>query len=220
MDKTWKNVKMFISVECARKNKQNKLTTKRFKANLMEEQAEATEELIATLTENHTCQMEALIKSTMDAMKEMMQLIKNEAKTPSNPTKLLDKEKKKKRDEKRKWYNEAPICTHCGKRHPSKKEVECWDLEKNKVLHPNTWKLFKSAWRCGGSTIETETWQPGKVKSNTLNTNIIYPAVSNYWTPLNHNDKEETTKEEETHMHMLWSTKTNLDQNQISGNGE
>jgi hypothetical protein len=43
----------------------------------MEEQAEATEELIATLTENHTHQMEALIKSIMDAMKEMMQLIKN-----------------------------------------------------------------------------------------------------------------------------------------------
>jgi hypothetical protein len=55
----------------------------------------ATEELIATLTENHTCQMEALIKSTTDLMKKMMQLIKNEAKTPWNPTKLSDKEKKK-----------------------------------------------------------------------------------------------------------------------------
>jgi hypothetical protein len=62
----------------------------------MEEQAEGTEELIPTLTKQHTCQMEALIKSTTDTMKEMMQLIKSEPKTPTNPSKRLDKEKKKK----------------------------------------------------------------------------------------------------------------------------
>jgi hypothetical protein len=38
----------------ARKNKQNKLTVKQFSANAIQEQAEATEELIATLTEAHT----------------------------------------------------------------------------------------------------------------------------------------------------------------------
>ncbi len=36
----------FISAEYACKNKQNKLTAKQFKANAMEEQAEATEELL------------------------------------------------------------------------------------------------------------------------------------------------------------------------------
>jgi hypothetical protein len=54
VDKTWANIKTFISAEYACKNKQNKLTAKQFKANAMEEQAEVTEELIATLTENHT----------------------------------------------------------------------------------------------------------------------------------------------------------------------
>jgi hypothetical protein len=78
VDKIWANIKTFISAEYARKIKQNKFTAKQFKANAMEEQVEATEELIATLTENHTSQMETLIKSTMDAMKEMMQLIKNQ----------------------------------------------------------------------------------------------------------------------------------------------
>ncbi len=57
--------------------KQNKLTASQFKANAMEEQAEAREDLIAVLTENHTRQIEMLIKSTTDAMKEMMQLVKN-----------------------------------------------------------------------------------------------------------------------------------------------
>jgi hypothetical protein len=143
-DKTWANIKTFISAEYACKNKQNKLTAKQFKANAMEEQTEASEELIATLTENHTCQMETPIKSTMNVMKEMMQLIKNQATTPTNPTKILNKEKKKKRDEKQKKYNKAPVRTYCGKKHPSKKEDDCWELKKNKASCPNNWKLSKS----------------------------------------------------------------------------
>ena len=105
VSKTWVNIKIFIATKYVCKNKQNKLTAKQFKANLIKEQAEATEELIATLTENHTRQMETLIKSMTDAMKEMMQLIKSNATTPTNPSKPTDNEKKKKRHEKRKQYN-------------------------------------------------------------------------------------------------------------------
>ena len=143
-DKTWLNIKTFIAKEFLCENKQNKLTAKQFKANLIEEHAEATEELIATLMENHTCQMETLIKSTTNAMREMMQLIKSKATTPTNPIKLTDKERKKKRDEKRNKYNEAPVCTHCGKKHPLEKEDDCWELEKNKASRPDNWKLSKA----------------------------------------------------------------------------
>jgi hypothetical protein len=139
--KTWQNIKTFISAEYAKENKQNKLTAKNFKANLIEEQAEATEELIAALTEKHTQQMETLIKSTTEAMKEMMSLIKNEKKEPG---KQSDEEKKKKRDERRKRYNDAPVCKNCGKKHPTKKEDECWELEKNKDSRPSNWKSTKS----------------------------------------------------------------------------
>jgi hypothetical protein len=52
--KTWSNIKTFISMEYAKENKQNKLTAKQFSANAIQEQAEATEELIATLMEAHT----------------------------------------------------------------------------------------------------------------------------------------------------------------------
>ena len=143
-DKTWINIKTFIATEYARENKQNKLTSKQFKANLIEDQAEATEELIATLTEKHTRQMETLIKSTTDAMKEMMLLIKSNGTNSSTSTKATDEDKKKKRDEKRKKDNEAPICTHYGKKHPSKKEEDCWELEKNKASRPDNWKSTKS----------------------------------------------------------------------------
>jgi hypothetical protein len=74
--KTWPNIKTFISTEYAKENKENKLTAKKFSANAIQEQAEATEELVATLTEAHTQQMENLARSTAEAMKGMMLLLK------------------------------------------------------------------------------------------------------------------------------------------------
>jgi hypothetical protein len=140
-DKTWANIKTFILAEYVKENKQNKLSATHFKANAMMEQAEATEELIANLTKAHTRQMETLVKTTTEAMKEMMLHLK-ENKTPA--PKLTDEEKKKKRNEKRKKYNDAPVCKNCGKKHPTKAEDECWELEKNKDSCPSTWKSTKS----------------------------------------------------------------------------
>jgi hypothetical protein len=144
-DKMWSNIKTFISAEYAHKNKQNKHTARQLKANAMEEQAEATEDLIAALTENHTRQIEMLIESTMDAMKEMMLLVKNQTTMQSNPTNVLPfEEKKNKYNERQKKFWDLPVCTHCGRRHPSKKEDECWELEKNKATCPANWKSSKS----------------------------------------------------------------------------
>jgi len=139
-NKTWANIKTFISAEYAKENKQNRLTAKQFKANAIEEQAEATEELIAALTDAHTKQMESLIKSTTDTMKEMMLLLKEN----KNPSKQSDEEKKKKKEEKRRKYKDAPVCKHCGKKHPAKAESECWELEANKESRPSNWTSSKS----------------------------------------------------------------------------
>jgi len=142
-EKTWANIKSFISTEYAKENKQNKLTARQFKANAIEQQAEATEELINVLTEKHTSQMEALIRSNTEAMKEMMALVKTE-KGANNDSKSSSNEKKKKREEKRKKYNDAPVCKHCGKKHPAKVEDECWELDKNASSRPSNWKSSKS----------------------------------------------------------------------------
>ena len=142
--KTWANIKIFMSTEYAKENKQNKQTAKQMKANAIEEQAEATEELIANLTEAHTRQIEALIKANTEAMKEMMSLVKDKTITPTNPTNQTSEEKKKKREEKQKKFLNAPICKHCGKKHPSKKEDECWELDKNAASRPASWKPTKS----------------------------------------------------------------------------
>ena len=140
-NKTWNNIKTFISAEYAKENKQNKLTAKQFKANMIEEQAAATEELIANINETHTRQMEALIKSTTEAMKEMMQLIKEGKTTNSGSEKS---QRQSKREERKKKLENTPACKHCGKKHPSKKEDECWELESNKASRPSNWKSTKS----------------------------------------------------------------------------
>jgi hypothetical protein len=62
----------------------------------MEEQAEATEELIANLTESHTCQMEIIIKSKTEAMKEMIALVKSENRSPTNNMKRQKRKKGRK----------------------------------------------------------------------------------------------------------------------------
>ena len=142
--RTWANIKIFMSTEYAKENKQNKQTAKQMKANAIEEQAEATEELIANLTEAHTRQIEALIKANTEAMKEMMSLVKDKTITPINSTNQTSEEKKKKREEKQKKFLNAPICKHCGKKHPSKKEDECWELDKNAASRPASWKPTKS----------------------------------------------------------------------------
>jgi hypothetical protein len=135
--KTWANIKTFISKEYSKANKQNKLTAKQFRANAVEEQAEATKELIPQLTEAHTHQMETLIKSTTEAMKEMLNLMKGQntqTKTP-NPN---SEAKKKKCKDKQKKYHDAPICKHCNRNHPSKTKNECWELPKNAASHPES----------------------------------------------------------------------------------
>jgi hypothetical protein len=143
-NRTWANIKIFMSAEYAKENKQNKQTAKQLKANAIEEQAEATEELIANLTEAHTRQIESLIKANTEAMKEMMSLVKGKTIAPTNPTNSTNEEKKKKREERQKKFLNAPVCKHCGKKHPSKKEDECWELDKNAASRPTSWKSTKS----------------------------------------------------------------------------
>jgi hypothetical protein len=109
----------------------------------MEEQAEATEELINALTKNHTHQLEALIHSKTEAMKEMMTLVKTDNKNPTNANNGTN-EKKTNRQERLKKYRDAPICKYCNRKHPNKLESKCWELESNASSHPTYWKSNKS----------------------------------------------------------------------------
>jgi hypothetical protein len=78
----------------------------------MEEQVEATEELIANLTEAHTKQMKILIKSTTETMKESMNLMKSTVKSPANTN---NNEEKTNRQERLKKYRDTPVCKYCNR---------------------------------------------------------------------------------------------------------
>jgi len=80
----------------------------------------------------------------MEAMKEMMSLLKDKTNTPTNPTNSMNEEKKKRREERQKKFTNTPVCKHCGEKHPSKAEDECWELDKNAASHPPSWKPTKS----------------------------------------------------------------------------
>jgi hypothetical protein len=142
--RTWANIKSFMSAEYAKENKHNELTAKQLRANAIKEQADAAEELIANLTKAHTRQIELLIKANTEVMKEMLSLVKDKANTPTNSTNSTNNEKKMTREEKKKKFLDAPVCKHCGKKHPSKAEEECWELDKNAALHPAPCKSTKS----------------------------------------------------------------------------
>ncbi len=90
-----------------------------------------------------------MIKNTKEAMKEMMALVKSENKYSENKPLMnnndMSKGGRKKRTEERcKMYNNAPICKHCNRKHPAKKEEECWELEANAASHPLYLKSSKS----------------------------------------------------------------------------
>jgi len=64
-------------------------------------------------------------------MKELMSLVKDKTITPTNPTNSTNEEKKKKREERQNKFFNAPVRKHCGKKHPSKAEDACRELDKN-----------------------------------------------------------------------------------------
>jgi len=125
----------------------------------------------------------------------MMSLVKDKTITPTNPTNSTSKEKKKKREERQKKFLNAPVCKHCGKKHPSKAEDAYRELDKNAASRPAAWKSTKSTCRCAGSQVETEVWQPGKVLLNKINN--AHLTATNYWTPLQSDKTEADDKTEE-----------------------
>jgi hypothetical protein len=83
--------------------------------------------------------METFIKNTTEAIKEMMALVKSENKPSENKSlrNNNDMSRKKRTEERGKMYSNAPICKHCNRKHPTKKEEECWELKANAASHPS-----------------------------------------------------------------------------------
>jgi hypothetical protein len=145
---TYANLKVVMCAEFSKLNQQDAATARvtghASVNNVMEEIAQATEELVAKLTEWHTKQVESLIKSNSEAIKKLTTAIlaQKPAATGTAAGKPTSKAAKavvwaeKKRT--------ATTCLHCNLKHPNPTHDQCWELPANAAKRPANWKSVKS----------------------------------------------------------------------------
>ncbi len=143
---TYENLKIVMCTEFAKLNRQDSTTarsTGHASANsVAEEYAQATEELVAELTEKHAKQIEELSK----AMMQLTAAINSKpsavpainATTPATNAGKTAAQLSKAQKWAEKCKN-ATTCPHCSKIHPNRSHDQCWHLEKNAAKRPAGW---------------------------------------------------------------------------------
>jgi hypothetical protein len=118
--------------------------------NVVKEFVQATEELVAELTDNHPKQIEALIKANNEAMTKLTAAL-IQSKVPSaapaapasatqNPSAAASKKLKRWKEK----CQTATTCLHCSKIRPNHTHDQCWELETNSHKRSAGWKSAKS----------------------------------------------------------------------------
>jgi hypothetical protein len=106
---------------------------------------------LKTLTEQHTKQLEAIIKANNDNMTKLVKLLsKASSAAMATPAATLTANSKSERAAARQkaWIEKcknATKCKHCDKIHPNRTESQCWELEANAAKRPANWKSAKSS---------------------------------------------------------------------------
>ena len=139
---TYPNLKIVMCTEYAKLNRQDATTAKatgHASANMVEEFAQATEELVAELTEKHAKQIEALIKANNDAMQKLTAAITSNKTLEASVTPKIMAGQAAKRVSWAEKCKNATTCPHCSKIHPNRTHDQCWHLEKNAAKRPAGW---------------------------------------------------------------------------------
>ena len=141
--RTYANLKVVMCAKFSKLNRQDSTTARATghssANNVVEEVAQATEELVAELTERHTKQVESLIKANNDAMEKLTAAIM--ANKPSSETGKSKGAKAVAWAEKKK---NATTCPHRNRKHPNRTHAQCWELPANAAKRPANWKSVKS----------------------------------------------------------------------------
>jgi hypothetical protein len=152
-EKTWSNIKTFINIEYAKANK-NKLTARNTgfgAANAVQSSIEDMEEEINNIAERQQKGMESVVKAVKELVLAIAEMKKQPSSNPTTPS--ADGKKKKmgrktyqeRQDERKKMFDEAPVCKHCNVKHPWVKEEKCWELDENAADRPSGWKTRKTS---------------------------------------------------------------------------
>ena len=143
---TYTNLKVLMCAEYSKLNRQDSTTARATghasANNVVEEKAQATEELVAELTERHSKQVEALIKANNEAIEKLTSAIlaNKPNKTPvaaSNSEAAAKKAAKAAAWEEKK--KKATTCPHCNRVHPNRTHNQCWELPENAASRPTGW---------------------------------------------------------------------------------
>ncbi len=145
---TYANLKVVMCVEFSKLNRQVSTTARvtghTSAKNIMEEMAQATNELVAELIERHTQEIKSLIKSNNDAMEKLFPAINASNKPPvargtngatSSRSKAAAWAEKKRT---------ATTCPHCNCIHPNCTHNQCRELPANAAKCPANWKSVRS----------------------------------------------------------------------------
>jgi hypothetical protein len=110
------------------------------------------EEVVAAITEEHAKEMKTQLQR-MEALANAMTELMSGAKAQQTPaanasasgsTEKTHTERAKKRAEYHKKLANATACTHCKKKHPTRSNDKCWELEANEADRPANWKSVKT----------------------------------------------------------------------------
>lgn len=144
---TYANLKVVMCTKFSKLNRQDATTARATghasANNVVEEMAQATEELVAELTERHSKQVEAIIKANSEAMEKLTAAIlaNKPAAAAAATGKASTSAKAAKWAEKKK---NATTCPHCNRIHPNRTHDQCWELPANAAKRPANWKSVKS----------------------------------------------------------------------------
>ena len=149
---TYANLKVLMCTEFSKLHRQDSTTARASGHasvnNVVEEMAQATEELVAELTERHSKQVEALIKANSEAMEKLTLAILANKPTatgttaPNSATNTAAKAAKAAAWAEKK--KQATTCPHCNKVHPNRTHDLCWELPANAAKRPANWTSAKS----------------------------------------------------------------------------
>ena len=148
-EKTWDNIKVFINDEFCKVNKSGGLTAKQAGYG----SANAAQ-AITDISEDHAnfaTNVVDVLKEVTQALAELQKVQKANhqpanpnAAAPSNTQASGGKTWAERRAERKKRFDDAPICKHCDGKHPGVPEAGCWELAENAAKRKPNWKSKKS----------------------------------------------------------------------------
>ena len=145
---TYANLKTLMNTEFTKLNRQDATTARATGHasvnNVVEEVAQAAEELMAELTERQGKQVESSMKSITEALEKLTAAITANKPAASTGAAAAGNNKAAKAAAWAEKKRTATVCPHCDRKHPNRTHEQCWELPANASKRPADWKSVKS----------------------------------------------------------------------------